>query len=42
MPISNNTILIVEDGEAINKMFNFLFMSRGCVVVSAMNEIGAL
>ena len=42
MPISDKTVLIVEDGEAINKMLNFLFMSRGCVVESAHNGIDAL
>jgi len=42
MPISNKTVLIVEDSKSINKMLKFLFMSRGCTVEFAMNGIDAL
>ena len=36
------TILIVEDGETLNKMLKYLFMSKGIKVESAVNGRDAL
>ena len=42
MPMTNKKVLIVEDSKAQNKMLQFLFTAKGCIVEYANNGIEAL